>query len=100
MSLTLHVVVHRVDVARFPSVPPGFRWCVSALADPSDGRGWLNAGWDPMSTGAAFTGEQAAATAVHALLLAGVPAQRAATEFLEFDPCPPGAMDVPLLVED
>jgi hypothetical protein len=96
--VTLTVFLHRVDTGRFPSVPPGWRWCVSMIADPSDSAGWLNAGWEPSEQMAAIAGESNAATARAALQLAGVPADRRTVD-LEYDPCPPDAMNAPLLIE-
>jgi hypothetical protein len=96
--VSLTVFVHRVDTDRFPSVPPGWRWCVSMMDDPSDARGWLNAGWEPSEQMAAMGGESNAVTASRALRLAGVPCQSRTVD-LDHDPCPPEAMNAPLLIE-
>ena len=99
MDVVIRVVVHRIDVNRFGSVPPGWRWCVSALPDPSDDRGWLNAGWEPDQRAAAMAGEAAGVCALRALRLAQVGVTAHPTEVLDHDPCPAGAMDVPLIQE-
>lgn len=91
--MVITVWVHRVDTARFPAVPEGWRWCVGAGSDPTDPRLWANAGWAPTATEAHEIGDQCAATAVNLLELAGVPAERCA-EVLEYDPCPDDAMHV------
>lgn len=99
VDVVIRVVVHRVDVDRFGSCPQGWRWCVSALPDPSDVRGWLNAGWEPDQLGAAMAGEAAGVCALRALRLAQVEVSAHPTEVLNRDPCPAGSMDS-LLVQE
>lgn len=96
--VTVWAYAHRVNTDRFPSVPPGWRWCVSMLADPSDPRGWLNAGWEPTQYLAELAGQTNAATASGALTLAGVPHERRNLT-LDDDPCHPDAMNGPLRIE-
>lgn len=96
--VTVWAYAHRVDTDRFPSVPTGWRWCVSMLPDPSDSRCWLNAGWEPTRLDAELTGQTCAATASAALTLSGVPHERRNLT-LEADPCHPDAMNDPLRIE-
>lgn len=83
----IHVWVHRIDSDRFPG-QQGWRWCVGVSPDPTDPRFWLNAGHGDTEHDAAIAGETAGVTAVRALLVAGVVAERR-TVRLEVDPCPP-----------
>lgn len=93
--MVITVWVHRVDTDRFPAVPAGWRWCVGMGDDPSDPRFWMNAGWAPTRVEAEVEGEQNAATATNALVLAGVDATRT-TRALEADPCPAVSLDHPM----
>lgn len=88
------VIVHPIDTAAHPSVPPGWRWAVyMGAGNYSDLERCLNAGWQTSPTSAAVDGEACAATAVRALRLAGLPANLESLR-LGFDPIPADAQRV------
>lgn len=69
------VVVHRVDTDIHTSVPPGWRWAVMVGGrPPADLDYCANAGWAPTEQAAQLEGNVAAATAVRACRIFGVPA--------------------------
>lgn len=84
------LVVHPIDTAVHPTVPPGWRWAVM-LGDgsPSDMDRCANAGWCPSRGEASLEGEMVAVTATKALRAFGVPVSLR-TLTLDSDPIPAG----------
>lgn len=84
------VLVHPVDTASHPSVPPGYRWAVM-VGDGSfaDMDRCANAGWCPTPSEAAMEGEMVGVTAAKALRAFGIPAGYAVVT-LDHDPIPAG----------
>lgn len=85
------VVVHKVDSKAHPSIQPGWRWSVMVGGQPPGDLDYCaNAGWAPSEHEARQIGEQAAATAVKAARMFGVPAAMRQLR-LDHDPIRPGA---------
>jgi hypothetical protein len=85
----LEVIVHRVDTARHPTIPPGWRWCAHLGGPPYDDRDrMLNAGWCPNRSEACVEGEAVAVAAAKALRLFGHPIRYAGVVDLADDPIP------------
>lgn len=85
------LVIHPIDTAAHPTVPPGWRWAVQLGGTrPSDTDGCVNAGWCPSQREASLEGEQVSVTVVKALRAYGIPAAFAVLQ-LDNDPIPAGA---------
>lgn len=98
LTLTITVVVHPIDTARHPTVLPGWRWAVHAGGGPpSDLSRCANAGWCPDEREALAEGEMAAATAVNAARILGLPVAPGKTLRLQHDPVPAGEDRVQVL---
>jgi hypothetical protein len=92
------VVVHPVNTQVHPGYPPGWRWAVMVGGTrPSELDFCANAGHCPTDAEAAFTGEQAGATATKALRMLGIPARYGLLR-LGYDPIPAEADDRPIAV--
>jgi hypothetical protein len=90
--VVLKCVIHPIDTAAHPTVPPGFRWAVMVGdADPADTARCANAGWCPGASEAQAEGDQNAATAARAMQLLGIDVRYAGIHRLASDPIPPGA---------
>jgi hypothetical protein len=87
----LSCLVHPIDTAAHPTVPPGWRWAVmvgqGAAGDLSR---CANAGWCPSAATAEQEGDQNAATATRVLHILGVPASYGGVFHLDHDPIPAG----------
>jgi hypothetical protein len=87
----LTVIVHPIDTAAHPTVPPGYRWAVMVgHAAHDDMRACANAGWAPDRVAAIVEGDQNGATAARVVGLAGGEARYAGVVELPNDPIPAG----------
>lgn len=90
--MILKTVVHPIDTAAHPTVPPGFRWAVMVGdVDPADTARCANAGWCPTVGEAQAEGDQNAATAARVMQLLGGDVHYAGVVRLASDPIPAGA---------
>ena len=80
------VFVHPVDTQRYPTVPPGWRWCVQLSEDPTDPLVWLNAGWGPTANEAELDGATVGVTVARGFQLAFGVKCRHEVRRLETDP--------------
>lgn len=85
------LVVHPIDTAEHPEIPPGWRWAVYAgRVNATSADGCMNAGWEPDQPSALVEGERVAATAVKCARAFGVNVQFGQM-VLQYDPIPRGA---------
>jgi hypothetical protein len=84
------LVVHPIDTAAHPTVPPGWRWAVQVGGGrPDDVERCAQAGWTPTETQAWEAGEPCAVAAVQACRTFGIPAGYRRLRLLR-DPIPAG----------
>jgi hypothetical protein len=90
--VSIVVLVHPINTAAHPDIPPGFRWAVMVgQGSFSDMDLVANAGWCPTRPEARLEGDQNAATATRALRLAGVVSEYGGRIVeLDHDPIPSG----------
>ena len=87
--MRLTVVVHLVDVERFPTIPAGmWRWAVMLGGDWSDVGACLNAGAERSEYEAKVAGESAAVVGVRVAWLHGNETADMDMVVLGHDPCP------------
>lgn len=87
----LTVIIHPIDTAAHPTVPPGYRWALMlGGGNPADLDRCANAHWAPTREGAEMEGDRNGASATRALQMVGFPARYAGVQHLDHDPIPAG----------
>lgn len=93
------LVVHPVDTAAHPTIPPGWRWAIQAGGGrPDDVGRCANAGWSPTEAQAWAEGEVVAVAVVQACRMLGVPADMRRLRLLR-DPIPAGHDQVRVIAD-
>jgi hypothetical protein len=88
----LSVLVHPINTAAHPTIPPGYRWALMVGGGPPDDLSrCANAGWAPSKQAATAEGDQNGASATKALRIAGLDAAYRGVVELDTDPIPAGA---------
>lgn len=88
----LTVVVHPIDTAAHPTVPPGYRWALMVGDGPAEQvERCANGGWAPTLSEARAEGDQNGASATRVLQMVGQPARYGGVQELDHDPIPAGA---------
>lgn len=88
----LRVLIHPIDTAAHPSVPPGYRWALMVGdVPPADLTRCANAAWCPTRAEAIQEGDRNGASAARVLQILGHDARYAGVIDLDSDPIPAGA---------